>query len=57
MDYATALRWFQVPIWSGFVALAGLVYLRLHRAFWVLGWLAVALRTLALVAAFAPGRI
>ncbi|NMQ18083.1 PAS domain S-box protein [Candidatus Competibacter phosphatis] len=55
MDYATALRWFQVPIWSGFVALVGLVYLRLRPRFLVLGWLAVALRTLALAAAFGSG--
>ncbi len=54
-EYATALRWFQVPVWSGFVALVGLVYLRLRpRLPWV-GWLAVGLRTVALVATFVSG--
>jgi len=51
-DYGTALRWFQVPIWSGFLALVGLVYLRLRPRFPWVGWLAVGLRTAALVATF-----
>jgi PAS domain S-box-containing protein len=54
-EYATALRWFQVPVWSGIVALASLVYLRLRpRLLWV-GWLAVGLRSVALVATFVSG--
>jgi len=51
-DYGTALRWFQVPIWSGILALVGLVYLRLRPRFPWVGWLAVGLRTVALVANF-----
>lgn len=54
-EYATALRWFQVPIWSGFLALLGLVHLRLRpRHTWV-GWLAAGLRTVSLVANFLSG--
>jgi two-component system, LuxR family, sensor kinase FixL len=54
-EYATALRWFHVPIWSGFVASVALVHLRLRpRLAWV-GGLAVGLRTLALVANFLSG--
>jgi len=53
--YATALRWFQVPVWSGFVALVGLVYLRLQPRFVWVGWLAVGMRTVALVATFLSG--
>jgi two-component system sensor kinase FixL len=51
-EYATALRWFQVPIWSGFLALVGLVYLLLRPRFPWVGWLAVGLRTAALVPTF-----
>jgi two-component system sensor kinase FixL len=54
-EYAIALRWFQVPIWSGFLALLGLVGLRLRPRFAWLGWLAVGLRTVALVANFVSG--
>jgi two-component system sensor kinase FixL len=54
-EYGTALRWFQVPIWSGFLALVGLVYLRLRPRFSWVGWLAVGLRTVALVANFVSG--
>jgi signal transduction histidine kinase len=54
-EYATALRWFQVPVWFGFVALAGLVKLRLQPRFLWVGWLAVGLRTVALVANFVSG--
>jgi two-component system, LuxR family, sensor kinase FixL len=54
-DYTTALRWFQVPVWSGFVALVGLVYLRSRPRFQWVGWLAVGLRTVALVATFVSG--
>jgi two-component system sensor kinase FixL len=52
-SYMAAIRWFQVPIWSGYVAVVGLVYLRLRpRRLW-LGWLALGLRSVALVATFA----
>ena len=54
-EYATALRWFQVPTWSGFVALVGLVYLRLRPRFLWVGWLAVGFRTVSLVANFVSG--
>ena len=54
-EYATALRWFQVPVWSGFVAIVGLVTLRLRPRFLWLGWLAVGLRTVALAATFLSG--
>jgi two-component system sensor kinase FixL len=52
-SYMTALRWFQVPVWSANVAVVGLLYLRLRpRRLW-LGWLALGLRSVALVATFA----
>jgi two-component system sensor kinase FixL len=51
-DYGIALRWFQVPIWSGILALVGLVYLRLRPRFPWVGGLAVGLRTVALLATF-----
>lgn len=54
-EYATALRWFNVPIWSGFLALLGLVYLRLRPRFAWLGGLAAGLRTVSLVANFVSG--
>ncbi len=52
-EFGEALRWFQVPIWSGFCSLAALVYLRLRPRFVWLGWLAVALRTASLIPNFA----
>ena len=52
-SYMVAIRWFQVPIWSGYVAVVWLLYLRLRpRRLW-LGWLALGLRSVALVATFA----
>ncbi len=54
-EYATALRWFHVPIWSGFLAILGLVGLRLRPRFSSLGWLAAGLRTVSLVANFVSG--
>ena len=54
-EYATALRWLHVPVWSGFVALLGLVYLRLKPRFAWVGKLAAALRTASLVANFVTG--
>ena len=54
-EYATALRWLHVPIWSGFLALVGLVHLRLRPRFHWVGWLAVGLRTVSLVANFVSG--
>jgi len=54
-EYATALRWFHVPIWSGFVALVVLVHLRLRPRFSWAGWLAVGLRTVSLIANFVTG--
>jgi PAS domain S-box-containing protein len=54
-DYATALRWFHVPVWSGFLALVGLVHLRLRPRFSWVGWLAMGLRTVSLVANFVSG--
>ncbi len=54
-DYATALRWLHVPVWSGFLALVGLVQLRLRPRFVWVGWLAVGLRTVSLVANFTSG--
>ena len=55
LEYANALRWFHVPIWSGFLALVGLVHLRLRPRFLWVGGLAVGLRTVALVANFVTG--
>ena len=54
-EYATALRWFHVPIWSGFIALVALVHLRLRPRFSWVGWLAAGLRTVSLVANFVTG--
>jgi two-component system, LuxR family, sensor kinase FixL len=54
-EYATALRWFQVPAWSGFLAIIGLVGLRFRPRFSWLGWLAVGLRTVSLAANFVSG--
>ena len=54
-EYATALRWLNVPVWSGFVALLALVYLRLQPRFVWVGGLAAALRTASLVANFVSG--
>lgn len=53
--YATALRWFHVPIWSGFIALVALVHLRLRPRFSWVGWLAAGLRTVSLLANFVTG--
>ena len=51
-ELGEALRWFQIPIWSGVCSLAALVYLRLRpRVVWI-GWLAVVLRTASLVPNF-----
>ncbi len=54
-EYSVALRWLHVPVWSGFCALVGLVYLRLRPRFPWVGWLAVGLRTVGLVANFLSG--
>lgn len=54
-QYAVALRWLHVPTWSGFVALVGLVYLRLRPRFVWVGGLAVGLRTVSLAANFLSG--
>ncbi len=54
-EYATALRWFHVPIWSGFVAIVALVQRRLRPRFAWVGGLAVGLRTVALIANFLSG--
>lgn len=54
-QYAVALRWLHVPAWSGFVALVGLVYLRLRPRFVWVGVLAVGLRTVSLAANFLSG--
>ena len=54
-EYSLALRWLHVPVWSGFCALVGLVYLRWRPRFPWVGWLAVGLRTVALVANFVSG--
>jgi PAS domain S-box-containing protein len=54
-DYTTALRWLHVPVWSGFLALVGLAQLRLRPRFVWVGWLAVGLRTVSLVANFTSG--
>lgn len=51
-EFGDALRWFQVPIWSGVCSLAALVYLRLRPRFVWIGWLAVVLRTASLVPNF-----
>lgn len=53
--YATAQRWFHVPIWSGFVAIVALVHLRLRPRFAWVGGLAVGLRTVSLVPNFLYG--
>jgi PAS domain S-box-containing protein len=52
-ELGVALRWYHVPVWTGFCALLALVQLRLRpRLAWI-GWLAVALRTASLVPNFA----
>lgn len=51
-EYVLATRLWHVPLWSGVCALVGLVHWRLRPRFSWVGWLAVALRTLALVANF-----
>jgi signal transduction histidine kinase len=52
-EFGEALRWYHVPIWTGFCSFAALVYLRLRPRFVWIGWLAVALRTASLVPNFA----
>lgn len=52
--FGTALRWFQVPIWSGFLAVVGLVYFQLRPRFIWMGCGALGLRTVALIANFGP---
>jgi PAS domain S-box-containing protein len=52
-EFGDALRWYQVPVWTGFCSLAALVYLRLRPRFLWIGGLAVALRTASLVSNFA----
>ncbi|MCK7473280.1 MAG: hypothetical protein MZV49_06615 [Rhodopseudomonas palustris] len=54
-EYALATRLWHVPLWSGICALVGLVHWRLRPRFSWVGWLAAALRTLALVANFSSG--
>ncbi|MBK1716956.1 ATP-binding protein [Thiocystis violacea] len=54
-EYGLAMRWWHVPTWSGICAIVGLVHLRLRPRFLWVGWLAVALRTVALVANFTSG--
>ena len=49
-EYALAMRVWHVSLWSGICVLVGLVHWRLRPRFSWVGWLAVALRTLALVA-------
>ena len=51
-EFGEALRWFHVPIWSGFCCFAVLVHLRLRPRFLWVGWLAVGLRTASLVPNF-----
>ena len=51
-EFGEALRWFQVPIWSGFCCFTALVHLRLRPRFLWVGWLAVGLRTASLVPNF-----
>ena len=55
-EYATALRWLHVPVWSGFLAVVGLVHLDLRPRFLWVGWLAVGLRTVSLIANFVSGQ-
>jgi PAS domain S-box-containing protein len=54
-EYASALRWFHVPVWFGFLAVVGLVHLHLRPRFSWVGWLAVGLRTVSLIANFVSG--
>ena len=54
-EHATALRWLHVPVWSGFLALLGLVHLRLRPRYSWVGWLAAGLRTISLAANFLSG--
>lgn len=54
-EYALAMRVWQVPLWSGICAFVGLVHWRLRPRFSWMGWLAAALRTVALVANFLSG--
>lgn len=51
-EFGRFLWWYQIPVWTAFVALVGFVryYLRAGRAW--LGWTAVGLRTLALLVNF-----
>jgi PAS domain S-box-containing protein len=52
-EFGEALRWYHVPVWSGFCSLVALVYLRLRPRFAWVGLLAVALRSASLVPNFA----
>ncbi|MBK1616954.1 hypothetical protein CKO42_00520 [Lamprobacter modestohalophilus] len=53
--YGLALRWLHVPIWSGISVFVILAYLRLRPRFPLIGWLALGLRTAALVPNFVSG--
>jgi PAS domain S-box-containing protein len=55
-QFATALRWLQVPTWVVVVSLAGFVRLHLHAGRRWLAWSVFALRSLALLLNFLVGQ-
>jgi len=55
-QFATSLRWLQVPVWVIVVSLVGFVRLHLRAGRPWLGWAACATRTLALVLNFLSGQ-
>jgi PAS domain S-box-containing protein len=48
-EYGRALWWYQIPVWSGLLALVWFVRIHLRAGRAWLGWTAIGLRTLALV--------
>ncbi len=55
-EFATTLKWGQVPVWLLFVSLIGFVRLYLRAGRTGLAWMACGLRTLALLLGFLVGQ-
>jgi signal transduction histidine kinase len=53
--FATALRWYHVPVWVDFLAIMAFVRLHLRAGRLWLGWVAVGARTVSLVLNFTVG--
>ncbi len=52
-EFATFLRWYHVPVWLNFIAVAGFVLIHLHAGRWWLAVLAFIMRTITLGINFA----